>query len=168
MKYGIVRLPLRTCLTYVVSLCLILALELLLPYRCPVPLTDETLALANRDYENATILASDQKGQLHCYLVQTQDGAVALVSAQTHSIFFNHCRILANKTASVAQEAGIQTLSVKKGIQTAIVQVDAQAPEVTIVNGLAASVNGQYLMYFLMAGALTVLAEILWLKLRGE
>lgn len=104
----------------------VIALELLLLYPVPVPLTEEALAQYDSDYEGCTILYTADRGKLSCHLVQTTDGELHMVPTHGHSLAYKRAKVLKKYIAAVPENEDI-TLPVKVGLHTSNVTIGTEA-----------------------------------------
>ena len=82
-------IPFYYPLVLFLNIALIIALELLLVYQHPFPLTEELLAKQLPAYENASILRTTDKTFICWNLVETEAGDYHVVPVRRHVLFFN-------------------------------------------------------------------------------
>ena len=166
------KLPVFLVALFLLNLVILLALELLLVYRLPAPLTEEALADWDVSYEGCTILDSDSRSHFRCYLVKTASGELRIVPAESHSLLPGRARILKNSVTAVAESEEPQEITLRIGIRSTVVNVSPipmPDPEdksgdwyLTIFYHGAGSYQAKTMLYTLAAAVLEALELMLW------
>ena len=159
------KTPLPLVLGLILNLILVVALEVLLVYKYPVPLDAAALAKADPGFENCTIQLDDSINQERFLLAQKTNGRKYIVPYRTHPFFFNRCKIYENEIKEADDRIGTQAF--RLGLR--IYQVTAYP------DFLQVSSNGGYagtqttLMYYLCLSGFLALVELGILeKIKGE
>ena len=159
------KTPLPFVLGLLVNIVLIIAMEILLFYRFPVPLEAKALARIDPRYENCTILdADDSYGNVDYILVETAQGHRDLIPVKGHPFFFNRVRIYKNK---ITQDVSVgDKVSHFFGIQKNTAEV---AEDYVVNSSVGGYTNRQTILmyYMVLSGALTFLELALWEKIRN-
>lgn len=172
------KIPVGWVLLLLANILLVMALEVLLLYQAPVPLSAEDLSKADPRFDGAVLSQSQKQGYLHCALAETPDGQVYLVPVRVHGIVFTRGRILNKQIVAVADNADT-TVNVKVGIHTSTLSVSPEpppwledpAPEdlyLTIVHSSSAAGSSMAVLYLLMGGILTFLELAVVQLLKGN
>lgn len=120
------KIPVRMVLLFFANILLVGALEVLLIYKSPVPLTAEALSKFDSSYENCTILQEHQRGHLWCYLVETETGETRLVPMKAHGLVFTRGRIFRDQIVTIPEDVQETTYNIKIGIRTSTVTVSPE------------------------------------------
>lgn len=161
-KYWGAKVPLALAITFVINLLLVIGMECLLLYKCPLPLTADTLADFDSSYENCRILDTFQQGKLHCCLVETDSGQIHMIPFQGHSLAASRSRIL-KKYITVVPEQEQITVPVRIGAHTSqiIVSPEPIPGSEFYTSGLYVSIyysqSNSGTLYMVLAGILAVL-----------
>lgn len=167
-KYYRSKIPVKLVLLFLANLFLVGALEVLLLYRSPVPLTAEALSEFDSTYEHCTISQAHQRGHLWCYLVKTEAGETHLVPMKAHGLVFTRGRVYRDQIVTIPVDLQEDTYNIKIGIHTSTVTVsrtpipymDTQEPaELYMAISYASLGNAQEtaVLYFLLGAVLTFL-----------
>ena len=174
--------PVYYGLVFLLNVALIIALELLLVYKHPVPLTQEVLARKDSTYQNGQIINSlDSSGALIWYLEETEAGEIHLVPIRRHTLFFGRCKILTDQIVVIPEDTAEMEVMTRAGLggSTVLVgtEVEATYDEAPEGEGLhlhpkwfgGGATAGKYAFgfYFLMGVALSFLEAFLWHKIKG-
>lgn len=162
------KLPVKLVLLFLANLLLVAALEILLLYRVPVPLTGDSLAEFDNVYEHCTILQEHQKGHLRCYLVQTETGEIHLIPVKSNGLIFTRGKLYEDQIVTIPEDIPETTYDIKIGIRTSTVTIspeplpwmEAQAPQ-TLYIGISYASHGSAqetaVLYFVLGAVLTFL-----------
>lgn len=120
------RIPLPLVLLFLVNIFIVCALEILLLYRAPLPLTAETLAEFDDSYENCSILQTHQRGHLYCLLAETESGEIRLIPVKAHSILFTRGRIYEKQIVTIPEDVQETAYEIRIGLRTATVTVSPE------------------------------------------
>ena len=165
-------------LVLILNVALIIALELLLIYKHPFPLTQELLAKELPAYENAAILRSTDKTFIGWTLVETENGEYHVVPIRRHALFFSRCKICDDQIVIVPEDTREMEITTKAGITGSTVLVGREvAPEygqaLTGEMEIRPKWYGNsnlptytYGYYFLLGLAMSLLEAFLWHKIR--
>lgn len=162
------KIPVKPVLLFLANILLVMALEVLLLYRAPVPLTSETLAEFDPAYKNCTIMQEHQRGHLWCYLVRTEAGETHLIPMTAHGLAFGRGRIYEDQIILIPESITETTYNIKIGIHTSTVTVspepipymDTQEPSELYIAISYASVGNASetgVLYFILGAVLTFL-----------
>ena len=94
------KTPISFVLALLLNIVLVVALEVALFYRIPMPLTPDYLASVDARYEDCRVFGeinSDSNPSVRFYRVQTQSGQTDIVPAQRHSFFSSRAKVPKNK-----------------------------------------------------------------------
>lgn len=164
---------------FLLNLALIFALELLLLYRTPLPLTQATLAERDPAYADAVIVNSTQNSTVSWYLVETGDGTLHLLPFQRNQINQNRGRLRTNQIVTIEADTAYTEVQTKVGIGSTTVtigtEVEPWADEVQEhplkMRSKYAGMNssGKYTVTFFifLAVALSILESVLWNKIKN-
>lgn len=180
--YRRARIPLYYPLVFLLNVALIIAIEVLLIYKHPVPLTEAVLNEQSPVYENAVITADDYSGYIQWYLTETETGEYHLIPARRHTLFTNRCKILTDQITVIPPDTAQMEVQTRTGITGATVQVGTDVEpwdEGTKQEGLNLrskyhgyynNGTGQYAIggYFLLGVLLSLLESFLWNKIKGS
>ena len=170
--------PIYYPLVFLLNIALIIALELLLVYKHPFPLTEEILTQQLPAYENASILRATDKTFICWNLVETETGDYHVVPVRRHVLFFNRCKLLKDQIVPVPRDTTEITISTRDGIAGSTVLVGRElAPqageELTGELEIRPKYYGNsslptytYGFYFLLGLSLSLLEAFLWHKLK--
>lgn len=172
-KYWRSKIPLPLVLLFLVNFFVVIALEVLLLYRTPLPLTEESLAKFDSTYTGCTILQEHRRNQLWCYLVETQSGDVHLIPAKSNGLFLSKGRIYGKQIIPVPEDISETNYNIKIGIRTSTVTVspepipymeNQQPGELFLAISYAATgdYRGTITIYIAIAAILEVLELALW------
>lgn len=167
---------------FLLNLALIMALEVLLLYRIPLPLTTETLAATNPACSNSVIRNSTESASVTWYLVESDDSTLQLVPLRKHILLQDRGRLLTNQITAIPADTAHMEITTRAGISGSTVMVgydvepwaDEQSDYPLQMrskysrtylgsNGVSA-VMGKY---FLLALALSLLEYFLWNRIKG-
>ena len=162
------KLPVAAVLLFFANLLLVMALEILILYRAPVPLTVDALAEFDPVYENCTIVQEHQRGHLRCYLVRTKTGEFRLIPTKAHGLAFVRGKLLEDQIFSLPEDVQEATHNIKVGIRTSTVTVspeplpwmEAQVPQSLYIGISYASLGSAQesaVLYFVLGAVLTFL-----------
>lgn len=121
------KLPIWLILLFVANILLVMALEVLLLYRTPLPLTADALADADSRFAGAALSQNQQRGYLHCTLAETTDGDVYLIAVRAHGLAYNRGRLLDKQITPITKDADT-TVNVKVGIYTSTLTTSPSPP----------------------------------------
>lgn len=166
---------------FLLNILLILAVEVLLLYRLPLPLTEAILAEKLPDYPNASIQNSTESGTLCWYLVQTEAEELQLVPVRKHILFQNQGKLLTSQITPIPADTSHMEVTTRAGISGSTVMIgtevepwDGEQSEYPLqMRSKYASGNignaGRYAAsgYFLLGILLSILEYILWNKIKG-
>lgn len=167
-------------LVFFLNIALIIALEILLIYKHPLPLTEKILSQQLTVYENATIRRSTDKTFISWYLVETENGEYHVVPVRRHDLFFNRCKLLDDQIITIPDDTAEMEVTTKAGILSATVLVGREVPlkygeEPTGQMELRPKWYGNnsaltftYGFYFLMGLLLSIAEYILYRKLKPQ
>ena len=161
------KLPVGWELLFLANLLLVMALEVLILYRIPLPLTADALAEADSRFSGATLSQFQQRGYLHCALAETTDGDVYLIPVRAHSLAYNRGRLLDKQIVPVTKDADT-SVNVKIGIYTSTLTVSPKPPlwleeapqedlYLTIDHSSSASGSSMAVLYMVIGAVLTFL-----------
>ena len=159
------KTPLPMVLGVILNLLLVIALEVLLVYRYPVPLTTAELAQVDPNFENYTVVPDDPINGAQFLRVRRSDGRQYIVPTRTHPIFFNRARVYHKEIKEVDDRTGTQAF--RLGLR--VYQVTAHPDYLLVQSNGNVSTQQTALTYYLCLSGLLTLAE-LWIleKIRGE
>ena len=172
-------LPFYYPIVLFLNIALIIALDLLLVYKHPFPLTEELLARELPAYENAVILRSTDKTLICWNLVETETGEYHVVPIRRHALFFNRCKLCDDQIAVVPKDTAQTEITTRAGISGSTVlvgrEVAAQYGEKLTGEmeirpkwyGNSNLATYAYGYYFLLGLALSLLEAFLWHKIKG-
>lgn len=167
-KYYRAKLPVKAVLLFFANLLLVMALEILIMYRAPVPLTVDALADFDPVYKNCTIVQEHQRGHLRCYLVRTGAGELRLIPMKAHGLAFVRGKILKDQIIPIPEDTQETTYDIKVGIRTSTVTVspeplpwmEEQTPQALYMGISYASLGSAQetaVLYFVLGAVLTFL-----------
>ncbi len=116
------KVPVFLVLLFVVNLLVVMALEILLFYPAPFPLTAEALAEFDSRYEGCTITQEAEQGKLYCCLVETADSETHMIPAHGHSLAFKRAKILKKYITVIPKDQEV-TIPVRIGVHTSNVSL---------------------------------------------
>ena len=162
------KIPVKLVLLFLANLLLVMALEILLMYKAPVPLTEDALAEFDPAYKNCTILQEHQRGHLRCCLAETDAGEIHLIPMKAHALAFVRGRIFRDQIVSIPEDPQETTYNIKIGIHTSTVTVspkplpwmdDPSPQELYMGISYASLGNAQEtaVIYFVLGAVLTFL-----------
>ena len=164
---------------FLLNLALIFALELLLFYRTPLPLTQAALAEKDPAYADAVIVNSTQNSSVSWYLVETGDGALHLLPFQRNQINPNRGRLRTNQIVTIEADTAYTEVQTKVGIGATTVtigtEVEPWADEVqehplkmrSKYAGMNSSGKYTFTFFILLALAMSILESVLWNKIKN-
>lgn len=155
-KYYRSKIPVSLVLLYLLNLLVVIALELLVLYPVPVPLTEQALAEYDRRYEGSTILYTADRGKLSCHLVETADGELLMVPTHSHSLTYKRAKVLRKYIVSIPEDEEI-TVPVKVGLHTSNVTVGTEAltgNRCITIDYYGSSIRNATTLYMVIAAAL--------------
>lgn len=167
-------------LVFFLNIALIIALEVLLVYKHPFPMTEEILSQQLPVYENAAIRRSTDKTFIGWYLLETENGEYHVVPVRRHALFFNRCKLFPEQIVVIPDDTAEMEVTTKDGIVSAIVLVGREVapkygeepagqmelrPKWLALNNADTFTYG---FYFLMGLVLSILEYILWRKLKPQ
>ena len=174
--------PVYYGLVFLLNVALIIALELLLVYKYPVPLTQEVLAKKDSAYQNAEIVNSvDSSGAIIWYLAETEAGEFHLVPIRRHTLFFGRSKICTDQITVIPEDTAEMEVLTRAGIAGSTVLVGTEVEETYDEAPAGAGLHmrpkwfgggttaGKYAFgfYFLMGIALSFLEAFIWHKIKG-
>ena len=172
-------IPFYYPLVLFLNIALIIALELLLVYQYPFPLTEELLAQQLPAYENAFILRTTDKTFICWNLVETEAGDYHVVPVRRHVLFFNRCKLLPDQIVIVPPDTAETAITTRDGIAGSTVLVGQEvAPEAGAEPtgemeirpkwyGNSSLPTYTYGFYFLLGLAMSLTEAFLWHKIKG-
>ena len=172
-------IPFYYPLVFFLNIALIIALELLLVYKHPFPLTEELLAKQLPAYENASILHTTDKTFICWNLVETESGDFHVVPVRRHVLFFNRCKLLPDQIVAISPDTAETEITTRDGIAGSTVLVGREvAPKAGVEStgelGIRPKWYGNsslpaytYGFYFLLGLAMSLLEAFLWHKIKG-
>lgn len=164
------KTPLSFVLALILNIVLVVALEVALLYRVPVPLTPESLHSADSRYENCRVYGQinlDSGSGIRFYRVQTQDGETDIIPLRQHSFFPSRARLQENKILKNADLTAESTQQVMIGTKLYTIFISDGSVHAGLT-GSASSLSAALAKYMGL-GAVLAFAELLLLeKLRGN
>ena len=172
-------IPFYYPLVFFLNIALIIALELLLVYKHPFPLTEELLAKQLPAYENASILHTTDKTFICWNLVETESGDFHVVPVRRHVLFFNRCKLIPDQIVAISPDTAETEITTRDGIAGSTVLVGREvAPKAGVEStgelGIRPKWYGNsslpaytYGFYFLLGLAMSLLEAFLWHKIKG-
>lgn len=172
-------IPFHYPLVFFVNIVLIIALELLLVYRQPLPLTQELLARELPVYEDAAILRETDRNLIEWYLVQTGEGEYHVVPVRRHAVFFDRGKICDDQIVTVPPDTGEMEITTRDGVVAFTVLAGrevspAVGEEITGEMEIRPKWYGHsnasaftYGFYFLAGLAMSLAEAFLWHKIKG-
>lgn len=164
------KTPLSFVLVLLLNIVLVVALEIALLYRIPVPLTPESLHNADSRYENCRVYGPinlDSNPGVRFYRVLTREGETDIVPLQSHSFFPSRARLRqskALKNVDLQEQSSEQIL-----FGTNIYTVFISEGSVRAGRTGGGSFQQAALTKYMGLGAVLAFAELLLLeKLRGN
>lgn len=124
-KYRRSKLPVSLVLLFLLNLLVVIALEILLLYPAPFPVTPEALAEFDSRYAGCTITQEAEQGGLYCCLAETADGEIHMIPARSHGLAYNRAKLL-KKYITVIPEGQETTIPIRIGVHTSNVTVSAE------------------------------------------
>lgn len=166
---------------FFLNLALILALELVLIYRIPLPLTEAVLAEKDPAYADAVIVNSTQNASVSWYLVENGDGSLHLIPIQRNMIRQNRGRIRTNQIVTIPADTEYTEVQTKVGIGATTVTVgtdvkpwnDEVQEHPVKMRSKYASIGGAgsekytFTLFIFLALALSILESVLWNKIKN-
>lgn len=150
------KTPLPIVLSLLVNLVLIIALEVLLVYRCPAQLSSSDLAKIDPNFENCTILMNDTVNREQFFLARTQTGRQYVIPTRTHPFFWNRCRVYEKEIKEVDDRVG--TMAYRLGMR--LYHVTAY-PDYLLVTSSGGHTGQQTtMMYYLCLSGFLTLTEL--------
>lgn len=181
--YRKARIPLHYPLVFLLNVLLIIALEVLLLYPTPAPLTEALLREQAPAYSAAVIRNHTESADITWYLVEREPEVLEVVPLRKHIFLQTRGRLLTDQITPVSAEAAHVEITTRAGIGGSTVmigtEVEPWADEHSDyplqmrskysrshlgANG-GAAVGGKYV---LLGIALSLLEGILWHKIRGN
>jgi len=167
---------------FLLNILLILAAEVLLLYRQPVPMTEAILAEKLPAYHNASIQNSTESGTIVWYLVQTEADELHLIPVRKHILFQNRGKLLDSQITLIPADTGHMEVTTRAGIGGSTVMIgtevepwDGEQSEYNLqMRSKYAGGNignaGRYAAsgYFLLGVLLSILEYVLWNKIKGN
>lgn len=161
------KLPVGWVLLFLSNLLLVIALEVLLLYRTPLPLTADALAEADSRFSGAVLSQNQQRGYLHCTLAETTDGDVYLIAVRAHGLAYNRGRLLDKQITPITKDADT-SVNVKIGSYTSTLTVSPNPPSwledpdpaelyLSIEHSSGASGSSMAVLYMVIGAVLTFL-----------
>ena len=172
-------IPFYYPLVFFLNIALIIAMELLLVYKHPFPLTEELLAKQLPAYENASILHTTDKTFICWNLVETESGDFHVVPVRRHVLFFNRCKLIPDQIVAISPDTAETEITTRDGIAGSTVLVGREvAPKAGVEStgelGIRPKWYGNsslpaytYGFYFLLGLAMSLLEAFLWHKIKG-
>ena len=172
-------IPFYYPLVLFLNIALIIALELLLVFKHPFPLTEELLAKQLPAYENASILHTTDKTFICWNLVETESGDFHVVPVRRHVLFFNRCKLIPDQIVAISPDTAETEITTRDGIAGSTVLVGREvAPKAGVEStgelGIRPKWYGNsslpaytYGFYFLLGLAMSLLEAFLWHKIKG-
>lgn len=164
------KTPLPLVLGILVNIVLVVALEVLIFYRTPLPPTEDLLSKLDTRYEDCQVMAevnADSNRGVHFYRVKTSDGQTDLIPLKQHSFFPSRTRLYpgkiiknldleADSSTQVLFGAEIYTVFVSDGIVRAMFSAGGSFQQTALVK------------YMTLGLVLTLVELFILEKLRGE
>lgn len=174
-------LPLYYPLVFVLNLLLIVALEVLLLYRTPLPLTEDLLAARDPAYANSAIQNSTECATIVWYLAETQTEEIHLIPVRKHILFQNRGKLLTDQITVIPADTTHVEITTRAGIGGATVMVGSEVePWGDEVSDYPLQMRSKYSRnatgsaggyaaggYLLLAALLSILESLLWNKIKG-
>ena len=178
--YRRARLPLYYPLVFALNMLLVVALEVLLLYRTPVPLTLDTLTAADPSYAGATLQNSTECATIRWYLAETQTGEIHLVPVRKHIMFQDRGKLLDDQITVIPADTVHMEVTTRAGIGGATVMVGSEVePWGDEQSDYPLQMRSKYSRnatgsaggyaaggYFLLAALLSILESLLWNKIK--
>ena len=166
---------------FLLNLALIFALELLLLYRTPLPLTQAALAERDPAYADAVIVNSTQNSSVSWYLVETGDGALHLLPFQRNQINQNRGRLRSKQIVTIEADTAYTEVQTKVGIGATTVtvgtEVEPWADEVQehplkmrskyAASGGGGSAKYTFTLFMFLALGMSIVEYIIWNKIKN-
>lgn len=179
--YRRARLPLYYPLVFVLNMILVVALEVLLLYRTPLPLTVDTLAARDPSYSDAAFQNNTECATIIWYLVETPTGDIQLVPVRKHILFQDRGKLLDNQITVIPADTVHMEVTTRAGIGGATVMIGSEVePWGDEVSDYPLQMRSKYSRnatgsaggyaaggYFLLAALLSILESLLWNKLKN-
>lgn len=179
--YRRARLPLYYPLVFVLNMILVVALEVLLLYRTPLPMTVDTLASEDPSYAGSTLPNSTECATIRWYLAQTQTGEIHLVPVRKHILFQGRGKLLDDQITVIPTDTAHIEVSTRAGIGGATVMIGSEVePWGDEISDYPLQMRSKYSRnatgsaggyaaggYFLLAALLSILESLLWNKLKN-
>ena len=164
------KTPLSFVLVLLLNIVLVVALEVALLYRIPVPLSLETLEKVSARYENCRVYGEINMYSgpgVHFYRVQTQEGETDIIPLRQHSFFPSRTRLVSRKVLENVDLSGESSRQVLFGTNIYTIFISHGSVHAGMTGG------GAYLQAalakYMGLGAVLAFAELLLLeKLRGN
>lgn len=172
------KLPIWLILLFLANILLVMAMEVLLLYRTPLPLTADALAESDSRFAGAVLSQNQQRGYLHCALAETSEGNVYLIPIRAHSLAYNRGRILKKQIVPVANDSDT-SVNVKIGIYTSTLTVSPEPPPwmedaapahlyMSIDHSSSASGSSVAVLYMVISAVLTFLELAVVQLVKGD
>lgn len=164
------KTPLPLVLGTLANLILVIALEVLVFYRTPLPPTAEFLSKLDPRYENCQVYGSvntDENRGVRFYRVVTADGETDLIPLKQHSFFPSRTRFSAKK---ILKDLDLKTDSSQQFLfGTGIYVVSISGGSVRAMAAVYGSFQQKASIKYLVLGLVLTIAELaVWDKLRGS
>ena len=164
------KTPLSFVLALILNIVLVVALEVALLYRIPVPLTPESLHSADARYENCRVYGQinlDSNSGIRFYRVQTQDGETDIVPLQHHSFILSRAKLCKSKILENVDLTAESTQQVMIGTKLYAIFISDGSVHAGSMGGTSSL--SAALAKYMGLGTVLALAELLLLeKIRGN
>lgn len=159
------KTPLPIVIGLILNLILVIALEVLLVYKYPVPLDSTSLAQSDPNFNGCTISLDDSINQDRFLLAQRTDGRKYIVPYRTHPFFYNRCKIYGKEIKEVDDRVGTQAF--RLGLR--IYQVTAYPDFLQVTsNGGHTGLQSTLTYYLCLSGFLALVELGILEKIKGE
>ena len=172
------KIPVGWILLFIGNILLVMAMEVLLLYTAPLPLTAEDLAKSDSRFEEAVLTQTQQRGYLTAALAQTPDGNVYLIPVRRHGIVYSRGQVLKKQILPVEKNTD-STVNVKIGVYTSTLSVSPEPPVwledpepaelyLSIEHSSGASGSSMAVLYMVIGAVLTFLELALIQLIKGN
>lgn len=163
------KTPISFVLGILINIVLVVAVEMLLFYRTPLPLDPADLSAMDPRYADCSISPEIQTtdGRVTYYQVKTQDGQTDLVPVRQHSFFFSRVIIYSGKIIANIDLKEDQSFRQFFGLRINTISVSDGHISVSYGGG-ASQIQAELIRYMLLGAALTFLEQFIWGRIRGN
>lgn len=164
------KTPLPLVLGMLVNLVLVIALEVLVFYRTPLPPTAELLAKLDKRYEGCQVYGDvnmDENRGVRFYRVVTADGETDLIPLRQHSFFPSRTQLVTQK---ILQNLDLETDSSHQLLfGTDIYTVFVSNGTVRAMATVYGSFQQKTTVKYMVLGLVLAIGElVIWGKIRGN